>query len=635
MSANAHGYREREGHHHHHHHHQQQQQRRYDAAERQQRHMDELRATFFDVGLLENKYTLQSVIGEGAYGVVCSAIDNESGEKVAVKRIRRVFDEIPEAVRILRELRFLRLLNAHENIITVRDVLVPSQRDAFNDVFVVFELMPADLNRVLRAKIALSVDHVRWLMYQLTRALHYMHSCNVLHRDIKPNNIMINEMCDLRVIDFGLARVAYAHRDDMVFWTDYVATRWYRAPELIMSYFTRYSTAIDVWSSGCIFAELLNGGRPLFPGMNGFHQLELMTALLGSPSETAIEKVRNTKAKQHLRALPPRLPRHLGDVFPEAPPDALDLLGKMLRFDPDERLTPLQALQHPYFADLYSPESVVAGSALPAGEFAFERERLTQSQLRDLFLEEILHYHPGLAQMFAEQAAMHYEVPSEAERFREALAVEESEGVRSVRPYASMPKEKLASMWSQVEAWAKRNYMAQRNHGRGGGGGDDGGGGDGGDAAAAAAAAARAAAQQQQQQQLLQQSPSHVVAAGSNYPSHYPHQQQELPQPPPPPPTLTPSVDSMQQRISLSPSASSASVALSPYEIIEEEAVEEEERPTIEAAATGGVVSVDDKMEQDDDADDARRAATALQHAAAPPRGAEHGSRAATSATGK
>jgi serine/threonine protein kinase len=414
----------------------------------------ELRQSFFDVPLLGNRYTLVSVIGEGAYGVVCSAVDNQTREKVAVKRIRRVFDEVPEAVRILRELRFLRLLRSHENIITIREVLAPSQRDSFNDVFVVFELMPADLNRVLRAKIALSQDHIRWLMYQLLQALHYMHSCNVLHRDIKPNNIMINERCDLRVIDFGLARLAYNQQEDMACWTDYVATRWYRAPELIMSYSSRYSAAIDIWSAGCIFAELLNHGEPLFPGVNSFHQLELIVKLLGTPNEESIAKVRNPKAKQHLRSLPKRPPQPLAEVFPDTPPDALDLLQNLLQFDPDKRLTALEGLQHVYFRGLYAPESIVTGNPLSSEEFFFEREQVTADQLRLLFWEEILHYHPDLRQQFLHEDSIGYEIPSQADRFRKALADEQRDGMKNDRNYYSMPKEKLAA-WTQLKEYPR------------------------------------------------------------------------------------------------------------------------------------------------------------------------------------
>jgi mitogen-activated protein kinase 1/3 len=415
----------------------------------------EARSAFFDARLIGNRYRFVSIIGEGAYGVVCSAIDIQTGEKVAVKRIRRVFDEIPEAVRILRELRFLRLLRSHENIISIREILAPSERDSFDDVFVVFELMPADLNRVLRAPIPLSQDHIRWLMYQLLQALHYMHSCNVLHRDIKPNNIMINELCDLRVIDFGLARLAYNQQEDMACWTDYVATRWYRAPELIMSYSSKYSAAIDIWSAGCIFAELLNRGKPLFPGMNSFEQLELIVKLLGTPDEESIAKVRNQRVRQHLRSLPPRPPKPLDTVFPDAPPDALDLLRNLLQFDPSKRLTALEALQHVYFRGLYTPESIVSGSPLPPEEFFFEREQLTASQMRQLFWEEILHYHPDLRETMLRGHAGGYEIPSEADRFRAALTSQQRDGIPYERAYASMPKEKLATMWNQVEGMAR------------------------------------------------------------------------------------------------------------------------------------------------------------------------------------
>jgi serine/threonine protein kinase len=175
------------------------------SLEEFQKKVAKMKAEFFLPPLRAHKYTLLDVIGEGAYGIVCSAIDNTTGEKVAVKRIMKVFDEIPEAVRILRELKFLRFLREHENIIKIKDVLLPGDRDNFNDVFVVFELMPTDLNRVLRSKIELSSEHIRWLMYQLLRGIHYLHTARVFHRDLKPNNILINAECDLRICDFGMS----------------------------------------------------------------------------------------------------------------------------------------------------------------------------------------------------------------------------------------------------------------------------------------------------------------------------------------------------------------------------------------------------------------------------------------------
>lgn len=163
-------------------------------------------AEFFRVPLSAHSYTVQELIGTGAYGVVCSAVISSTGERVAIKRIKSVLNSYPFATRILRELKFMRLLRRHENIITVRDVMVPAERDRFNDAFVVSELMPIDLAKLLRTTTTLSPEHVKYLMFQLLRAVHFMHAAKVLHRDIKPNNVLVNKKCELRVCDFGTWR---------------------------------------------------------------------------------------------------------------------------------------------------------------------------------------------------------------------------------------------------------------------------------------------------------------------------------------------------------------------------------------------------------------------------------------------
>uniref|UniRef100_A0A7S2ZSB6 Mitogen-activated protein kinase n=1 Tax=Rhodosorus marinus TaxID=101924 RepID=A0A7S2ZSB6_9RHOD len=176
--------------------------------------LDRLKNTFFVPLVRRNRYTIQQVVGEGAYGVVVSAIDNVTGDTVAVKRIMRLFEHMSEATRILREIKFLRVLNRHENVISIRDVLLPDDRDKFDDVFVVFDYMPADLNRLLRSDIPLSPEHIRWMMYQLTRALHFLDALHVYHRDLKPSNILINADCDLRICDFGgFLSVCHGERD--------------------------------------------------------------------------------------------------------------------------------------------------------------------------------------------------------------------------------------------------------------------------------------------------------------------------------------------------------------------------------------------------------------------------------------
>lgn len=253
-----------------------------------------------------NRYKIQEVIGKGSYGVVCSAIDTHTGVKVAIKKIHDIFEHISDAARILREIKLLRLLR-HPDIVEIKHIMLPPSRRDFKDIYVVFELMESDLHQVIKANDDLTREHYQFFLYQLLRALKYIHTANVYHRDLKPKNILANANCKLKICDFGLARVAFSDTPTTIFWTDYVATRWYRAPELCGSFFSKYTPAIDIWSIGCIFAEVLTG-RPLFPGKNVVHQLDLMTDLLGTPSMDTISRVRNEKARRYLTSMRKKQP---------------------------------------------------------------------------------------------------------------------------------------------------------------------------------------------------------------------------------------------------------------------------------------------------------------------------------------
>ncbi|THU72318.1 hypothetical protein C4D60_Mb04t10840 [Musa balbisiana] len=161
---------------------------------------------------------------------------------------------------------------------------------------------------------------------------------NVFHRDLKPKNILANADCKLKICDFGLARVAFNDAPSAIFWTDYVATRWYRAPELCGSFFSKYTPAIDIWSIGCIFAEMLTG-KPVFPGKNVVHQLDLMTDLLGTPSAESIARIRNEKARRYLSNMRKKPTIPFSQKFPGVDPLALHLLERLLAFDPKDRPT--------------------------------------------------------------------------------------------------------------------------------------------------------------------------------------------------------------------------------------------------------------------------------------------------------
>lgn len=425
--------------------------------------LKKLRKTFFDAPLLENKYTVRQIVGEGASGVVCSAVDTSNGQEVAVKRVARGFNKVPVSIRILRELKFLRLLRGHENIVEIKDILLPDLEKDFDDVYAVFELMPTDLNHILRNKTPLSPLHIQYFMYQLLRGLFYLHSSGVFHRDLKPNNILINNHCALRICDFGLARAFFQNAPDLVYWTDYVATRWYRAPELISTHYTNYSTAIDIWSVGCIFAEMLGKGKPLFPGKNATEQLQLMTSVIGSPSDEAISKIQSAVTREYFQRQPYSPRRPFKTIFPEADELACDLLERLLDFDPAKRPSAEEALAHPYFKDFFQPGKEPVGRPIDSREFEFEQNvQATPDDMRRLFLEEIYLYHPqyrdryfqgsadmdvsGMtramsSQLHPDRDSAGLERPSQAEAFARGMRSVQ-EGIEQ-RKSTSLPKSKL------------------------------------------------------------------------------------------------------------------------------------------------------------------------------------------------
>ncbi|GFR41333.1 hypothetical protein Agub_g2018 [Astrephomene gubernaculifera] len=351
------------------------------------------------------RYTVLELIGKGSYGVVCSAKDNLTGEVVAIKKIQNVFDNVADAHRILREITLLRLLK-HPDIVEVKHIMLPSDPNSFKDLYVCFELMESDLHTVIGANDDLTRDHHKVFLYQLLRGLNFMHTNGVLHRDLKPKNILANSNCKLKICDFGLARPCMGGSGSPltpVSWTDYVATRWYRAPELCGSFYGQYNSAVDMWSIGCIFAEVLLG-KPLFPGRDAVSQLNLITDLLGKPAQSVIEGIGNARARKFLQSMAPKEPRPLSSKFPNADPLALDLLARMLAFDPVDRPTAAVALAHPYFAGL--PNAVHQESVPVASNFEFECcPKLTEADVRHLIYREALQYHPQVLMAYESQMA--------------------------------------------------------------------------------------------------------------------------------------------------------------------------------------------------------------------------------------
>ncbi|XP_074263346.1 mitogen-activated protein kinase homolog MMK2-like [Silene latifolia] len=324
-------------------------------------------------------------VGRGAYGIVCAAVNSETREEVAIKKISNAFDNRVDAKRTLREIKLLCHMS-HDNVIAIRDVIRPPQKENFSDVYIVYELMDTDLHQIIRSNQSLTDDHCRYFLYQLLRGLKYVHSANVLHRDLKPSNLLMNANCDLKIGDFGLARTT----SETEFMTEYVVTRWYRAPELLLNC-SEYTAAIDIWSVGCILGEIMTR-EPLFPGKDYVHQLKLITELIGAPDDSSLGFLRSDNARRYVRQLPQYPRQQFSMRFPNASPMAVDLLERMLIFDPSRRITVDEALCHPFLASLHDiNEEPVSPQPF---SFDFEQPSFTEENIKELIWLESVRFNP-------------------------------------------------------------------------------------------------------------------------------------------------------------------------------------------------------------------------------------------------
>lgn len=328
------------------------------------------------------RYQMLTAVGSGAYGQVCSAFDTKLQIKVAIKKLARPFQSAIHAKRTYRELRMLKHMN-HENVIGLLDVFHPgTSLSDFQHVYLVTHLMGADLNNIVRTQ-KLTDDHVQFLVYQILRGLKYIHSAGIIHRDLKPSNIAVNEDCELKILDFGLARPTESEM------TGYVATRWYRAPEIMLNWM-HYNQTVDIWSVGCIMAELLTG-RTLFPGTDHIHQLNLIMEILGTPCDEFMNKISSESARNYIQSLPPLKKKDFKEVFKGANPLAIDLLEKMLELDADKRITAEQALGHKYLSQYADPTDEPVSAPY---DQSFEDMELTVEQWKELVYKEVEEFVP-------------------------------------------------------------------------------------------------------------------------------------------------------------------------------------------------------------------------------------------------
>eukprot|EP00916_Digyalum_oweni_P027403 GHVL01044861.1.p2 GENE.GHVL01044861.1~~GHVL01044861.1.p2 ORF type:complete len:483 (-),score=52.97 GHVL01044861.1:2041-3489(-) len=415
---------------------------------------------------IPDRYEIRHLIGTGSYGHVCEAYNREIGRVVAIKRIHRVFEDLVDCKRILREIAILNRLN-HPHVVNILDICVPPDLEKFDELYVVLEIADSDFKKLFRTPVFLSELHIKTLLYNLLIGVKYLHSKGIYHRDLKPANCLVNQDCSVKICDFGLARPAavpvfiapelptsprnglsseeetrnsHNGQDSDVLGgvvphtktlkkqlTGHVVTRWYRAPELILLE-ENYTHAIDIWSVGCIFAELLNMMKeniqfhsdrgPLFPGSSCFplspdqkhptdykfhtrgnrDQLHVIFNILGTPKDEDVEVLQKDDAKRYIRIFNSREPIDIATKFPGTSEVALNLLKKMLVFNPQKRISVDDALAHELFRDIRNIqlEKASVGDGSVILPFEDRGQAMSEEQLRLCFLNEIRQFHTNL-----------------------------------------------------------------------------------------------------------------------------------------------------------------------------------------------------------------------------------------------
>jgi len=304
-----------------------------------------------------HKYRLISKKGEGTFSEVLKAQSVKNGQYVAIKCMKNHFQSIDQ-VNNLREIQALKRLNPHSNIVKLHEVLFDK---ATGRLALVFELMDMNIYELIRGrKMYLSDRRVRLYMYQLLKAMAHMHQNGIFHRDIKPENILIREE-KLKVADFGSCRGIYSKPP----FTEYISTRWYRAPECLLTD-GYYDYRMDIWGVGCVFFEIVSL-FPLFPGTNELDQIDRIHKVLGPPNEQLLSKFK--KLSSNLKLDFPNKPgTGIMSLIPHASSDCVKLIESLLAYDFEQRLTARQSLCHPYFREIVESERQAKNNSLCSRE---------------------------------------------------------------------------------------------------------------------------------------------------------------------------------------------------------------------------------------------------------------------------
>lgn len=391
---------------------------------------------------LPENYAVKHLIGKGAYGYVYLAYDKKTNKNVAIKKINRLFEDLVDCKRILREITILNRLKS-KYVISLYDIIIPEDLLEFDELSIVLEVADSDLKKLFMTPIFLTEEHVKTILYNLLLGEKFIHESGIIHRDLKPANCLLNHDCSVKICDFGLSRSFNIQKDIHVVTdseekeenkepgphnkkltkqlTSHVVTRWYRAPELILLE-ENYTTAIDMWSTGCIFAELLNmieahvpnpnDRFPIFPGSSCFplspnhnykkvhekgnkDQLNVIFNVIGTPTEEDLKHIDREDVINYIKLFPQRKGISLREKYSSISEEGIDLLESMLRFNAHERINNTHALDHPYLKDVrkkHLEQLDTKPIVLPFDDWM----HLSETELRYVFLKEIQSFHPDL-----------------------------------------------------------------------------------------------------------------------------------------------------------------------------------------------------------------------------------------------
>ena len=295
-----------------------------------------------------SKYEMIDRVGEGTYGTVYRGRNRETGGIVALKKVRLMEEKNGFPLTSIREIQILRKLN-HPNVVTLHEITVGRKADA---VYLVFEYCPHDFAELVDRMVRpFRPPEIKCIMLQLISALDHLHKNFIIHRDLKLANLLITARGQLKIADFGLARI---FGNPLKAYTPRVVTLWYRAPELLLGC-DMYHAAVDMWAVGCILGELMKH-EALMPGKRELEQVGLIFKLLGTPNEKVWPALRSLDITKYIDAFPQHVENNLSNELKRyTTPSGIDLVAQLLEYDPCKRITAEKALKHPYFTEKPRP----------------------------------------------------------------------------------------------------------------------------------------------------------------------------------------------------------------------------------------------------------------------------------------